>query len=687
MVATPEQIRDMAQHWLRIANAPLKKQDSSDAWNERQNRLAAGRDAAKLLMRSAREETLADEILPEDLSQALTIPQLQDQLQGLVGRQLRLQREYPSRAKLLAPQIAAARKDLADALLSAEYSPGSMLPDLGRSAMESAPNYLKGLAAMVPGGLGDIASLVPDNAKLLAKTLYEVTKPSDTLPFQLQTTEDVGKLLGADTDSLAFLVGSFGLPGLEDAVIKAPAIGKAASLFLASPYWRTGGRPIEVLKNPSETQLLKFWKQKIDTGTGQTEDLDQGFRYLVDDEGNYFFWNAKEAIHDDVIRGLSEEHPNRFKWGSWEPDANTSASDALGFGEDIITKEEIMLGEIRGYEWVLDEARKTALKTAPTVKIRHDNPGGDWLQHEQRRADEAFKKGHKASGSITASTENWTDSAKSPLFIDPQHLKNIPGYMDEHLTRGTGAKAERVRQWMGKEEWRDPITINVNHRGDVYIAEGNNRLAVALEQGIDAVPIRVAWYAGGELADGPFSPKNLEKIIRPPAKPTIRATAKAQAAPVGLMAGQEAPAAEGVLRFRHFRKRQFDTLSPEHMGEGLRGAEAARGPDRPNVLSLYPDSGFTKEVGLGNVEYVIDIPESSMYNASSDSLNLRASAMEPSGPYKYIDGKLVPTGQQFNYNKYEQLIKEKGFFGYHTPDAEGNLRGQARVFYDIPIGK
>lgn len=39
----------MGRHFAKISRAPLKSQDSSDAWNERSRRLASGYDAAKLL--------------------------------------------------------------------------------------------------------------------------------------------------------------------------------------------------------------------------------------------------------------------------------------------------------------------------------------------------------------------------------------------------------------------------------------------------------------------------------------------------------------------------------------------------------------------------------------------------------------------------------------------------------------
>ncbi len=45
----------MGKHFARISRAPLKKQKSSDAWNERSNRLVAGRDAAKLMIKGTIE--------------------------------------------------------------------------------------------------------------------------------------------------------------------------------------------------------------------------------------------------------------------------------------------------------------------------------------------------------------------------------------------------------------------------------------------------------------------------------------------------------------------------------------------------------------------------------------------------------------------------------------------------------
>ena len=41
---------EMGRRFADISTAPLTKQDTGDAWNERQNRLAAARDAAKIML-------------------------------------------------------------------------------------------------------------------------------------------------------------------------------------------------------------------------------------------------------------------------------------------------------------------------------------------------------------------------------------------------------------------------------------------------------------------------------------------------------------------------------------------------------------------------------------------------------------------------------------------------------------
>jgi hypothetical protein len=49
----------LGRHFARIARAPLKRQGTSDAWNERANKLVASRTAAKLLIKGTIEQNKA----------------------------------------------------------------------------------------------------------------------------------------------------------------------------------------------------------------------------------------------------------------------------------------------------------------------------------------------------------------------------------------------------------------------------------------------------------------------------------------------------------------------------------------------------------------------------------------------------------------------------------------------------
>jgi hypothetical protein len=45
----------MGRHFAKISRAPLKRQKSSDAWNERDNKIVAARTGAKLMVKGTIE--------------------------------------------------------------------------------------------------------------------------------------------------------------------------------------------------------------------------------------------------------------------------------------------------------------------------------------------------------------------------------------------------------------------------------------------------------------------------------------------------------------------------------------------------------------------------------------------------------------------------------------------------------
>jgi len=142
-------------------------------------------------------------------------------------------------------------------------------------------------------------------------------------------------------------------------------------------------------------------------------------------------------------------------------------------------------------------------------KIARDNPGGDWLVHQERRAAQST---HPVSGAITAYT-------RRPIEMDPRKIRHLPGAMGERRVKGDeqyDRLHEAVKRSGGLHE-DAPIVIGVNHIGKPYIIEGNTRTAVADDLGIRAVPAEVRYFAGGERYAGihDWDLKQLEKYMAP----------------------------------------------------------------------------------------------------------------------------------------------------------------------------
>ena len=144
----------------------------------------------------------------------------------------------------------------------------------------------------------------------------------------------------------------------------------------------------------------------------------------------------------------------------------------------------------------------------PKLSLRRDNPGGDWLRSERARAAETGNLGN-----ITAYL--YDDAGNRHVMLNPKDLVDIPGTMGEQASRGRGRKAADVREWMSRgEAMEHPIFITVDYRGRPKISEGNNRMAVAAELGLEEVPVEIRWYSGGEEIEGAWSPANVERRMR-----------------------------------------------------------------------------------------------------------------------------------------------------------------------------
>jgi len=178
-----------------------------------------------------------------------------------------------------------------------------------------------------------------------------------------------------------------------------------------------------------------------------------------------------------------------------------AAADAVGI-DDVIDDALSVFGRRA-------ETPRAPRRRIPPV-VRRDNPGGGWLEHERRRADERVRSGStKVSGAVTG-------YLKKPIELDPRKLEEIPGAMNERRVPGE-SQYDRLRPMIEAEGFRQdsPILVGVNHLGDPYIIEGNTRAAVARDLGIDRIPAEVRYFAGGEGVEGPMMPELLQKYMPP----------------------------------------------------------------------------------------------------------------------------------------------------------------------------
>lgn len=166
------------------------------------------------------------------------------------------------------------------------------------------------------------------------------------------------------------------------------------------------------------------------------------------------------------------------------------------------------------------KAAALAVKAAPRAprrrvkpKVRfirpdpHDADPVKWLERARTEAADRYSQHNRLPGKLTA-------SVKGRVELDPRKLEGIPGAMGERRAPGD-EKYDRLMASV-QEKGFDPNThiwMGINHLGEPYIAEGNTRLAVARDLGVERIPAEVMWYGGGEGVDGPLSPSRLEEYM------------------------------------------------------------------------------------------------------------------------------------------------------------------------------
>jgi hypothetical protein len=121
------------------------------------------------------------------------------------------------------------------------------------------------------------------------------------------------------------------------------------------------------------------------------------------------------------------------------------------------------------------------------------------------------------SESRIGNTRGQTAQADKVSF-DPAELKNVKGLMGEELYRsgdytppGRGSKLNLLKKNIKEKGYKpEPITIVVREDGAPFIAEGNHRLAEALESHRPKIDANIQYLRNAEKVDGPLNPKRLK---------------------------------------------------------------------------------------------------------------------------------------------------------------------------------
>lgn len=183
-----------------------------------------------------------------------------------------------------------------------------------------------------------------------------------------------------------------------------------------------------------------------------------------------------------------------------------AAADAVGI-DDVIDDALSVFGRRA------ETPRAPRRRIPPKVRLQrpdpHDADPVKWLERARTEAADRYSQHNRLPGKLTA-------SVKGRVELDPRKLEGIPGAMGERRVPGD-EKYDRLMASV-QEKGFDPNThiwMGVNHLGEPYIAEGNTRLAVARDLGIDRIPAEVMWYGGGETVEGPMMPELLQKYMPP----------------------------------------------------------------------------------------------------------------------------------------------------------------------------
>lgn len=171
-----------------------------------------------------------------------------------------------------------------------------------------------------------------------------------------------------------------------------------------------------------------------------------------------------------------------------------------------------------GKDVLVGYRRRPSASENPTLKdfgYYVDNPSESWVKGKQEYAEKYAKEGGRAAKKLLSGSQTaflGIDKDK-PLYLDVDFVSQLKGANDE-VIGPSNTKYIELKESVEKEGFKpdqkgNTILIGVNHKGQAFIMEGNNRVAVAKEYGVPSIKAEVKYFNGGEDAGGEFSPENI----------------------------------------------------------------------------------------------------------------------------------------------------------------------------------
>jgi hypothetical protein len=267
---------------------------------------------------------------------------------------------------------------------------------------------------------------------------------------------------------------------------------------IPAPAWLRSGAPVN-------TEVFVGGKPVVVEGHRWTKD---GYLVTVSEEGKPARDVDYQEVKDDnglpmyearpfaapVVQEATSTHQDKAR----ELFAIKSALTKVESPEQIFGKVEE--GRLKRGEKRDSGERKSVSTEMP--KFKEDLGSPSWLQEQIDYAKERGRNrwGVPYMGKITG-------SFKGNISVPMSILEKLPGQRGEQQAVREKSLEYIRRNW--DEVSKEPPYIEVAYNGEAWVSEGNHRIIVAKEKGLDSLPVEIRYFDGGQKVDGPLSPEKL----------------------------------------------------------------------------------------------------------------------------------------------------------------------------------